>query len=193
MPRIMHTMKAAGALAAAMAAFMPGLAAAADQGACLTRGEAQSLLTYSLPQVIDGAGKRCQASLPATAFLRNHRAELVQRYSGQKTRHWPQAKSAFLKLGSSRDPRMGEIARQLPDESLQPLVDATVSGLVAQAIKPESCGQINLAFDLLAPLPPENTAGLITLFIEIAASADAAASSRSGKSALPDGLAICKK
>ncbi|MBH0113385.1 hypothetical protein I5E68_10540 [Novosphingobium sp. YJ-S2-02] len=178
------------------AALVPGAAMAAQEGAaqqaCLSRAEAQALLTYSLPQVIDGAGQRCQASLPANAYLRAHRAELVQRYTGQKPRHWPQARNAFLKLGERADPRMGEIARQLPDKSLQPLVDATVSGLVAQTIKPDSCPQIDLAISLLAPLPPENTAGLIALFVEIAGDADELTTRQNGKSPLPGGFSICK-
>lgn len=172
-------------------ALCPALATAATP-ACLTRGEARSVLTYSLPQVIDGTAKRCRQALPADSFLSSHGQEVVQRYSGPRDQYWPQARSAFLKLSRSRDETFGSVAAQLPDDTLKPLVDATVSGLVAQSIHLESCDEIDLAINLLAPLPPQNTAGLIALFIEIAANTNSLANESTGKRASLRGLSICK-
>lgn len=184
--------KLGAAALAATALFCPSLASAAE-AVCLTRAEASAMLTYALPQVIDGTAKRCQPALPANAFLSTHGQQIVQRYSNGRDQYWPQARSAFLKLSSGRDPAFGSIAAALPDDTLKSLADVTVSSLIAQSIKLESCRKIDVAIDLLSPLPPQNTAGLIALFIEIAARTDTIVPQQAaGASALPGGLAICK-
>jgi len=181
--------------------LVPGLAEAA-QPVCLTRTEAKSLFAYALPQVIDGAGQRCAQTLPQDAYIRRHGKELVARYSGQKDRYWPGARTAFLKLGAKKDNQFGQIASQLPDESLRPLVDVTVSGLVSQAIPLDACEKIDLALDLLSPLPPENTASLVALLVEVTAKVDKAlpprtdneqtGAAKTSKGPIPGGLTICK-
>ncbi len=165
---------------------VPGIASA--QQSCLTKAEAHSLFGYALPQVISGTSKRCAQVLPSDSFLRSHGAELVTRYSAQKARYWPEAKAAFLKLGQSKDAQVGQFARNLPDESLQPLVDITVEGLVSQELPLKSCDKVDLALDLLSPLPPENTASLIALLIEATSKADDVAP---GKTKL-GGFSLCK-
>lgn len=172
-------------------ALTPSLAGAAEV-ACLTRSEAKSLFGYALPQVIEGTGQRCAQALPANAFLRQHGPEMVARYSGHKDRYWPGARAAFLKLSSKQENQLGLSVDKLPDESLRPILDLTVSGLVAQAIPLESCEKIDLAVDLLSPLPPENTAGLIALLIDVTAKAKKAMPSPSGKTAATARLTICK-
>ncbi|MBT0671036.1 hypothetical protein HT136_21930 [Novosphingobium profundi] len=189
--RLPTSLRSAARTCALALALCPALASAAAP-ACLSRAEARSVLTYSLPQVIDGTAKRCRQALPANAYLTTHGQEIVQRYSGQRETYWPQARSAFLKLSNSRDQNMGAIAAQLPDETLKPLVDATVSGLVAQSIHLESCEEIDLAINLLAPLPPQNTAGLIALFIEVAAHSDLASGRGGQQPSTLRGLSICK-
>ncbi|WP_324695285.1 hypothetical protein [Novosphingobium sp. RL4] len=180
--RKMLTLAAVSALA-----ILPGVASA-QQSACLTKVEARSLFGYALPQVISGTSKRCAQVLPSDSYLRNHGAELVARYTAQKSRYWPEAKIAFLKLGEGKDAQVGQFARNLPDESLRPLVDITVEGMVSQGLPLKSCDKVDLALDLLSPLPPENTAGLIALLIEVTSKADEVAP---GKAKL-GGFTLCK-
>lgn len=186
-----RTLRLATAFAASIAASLPGIASA-TQPVCLSKAEARSLLTYALPQVISGTSKRCQATLPANSFLRQHGNELSARYAAQKARYWPAAKAAFLKVSNTQSVQVGQFARNLPDESLQPLVDITVEGMISQNIKPESCDDIDLAIDLLSPLPPENTAGLIALFVEIGAEAGQQAARSPDRPASLAGFAICE-
>ncbi|MCT2399580.1 hypothetical protein [Novosphingobium mangrovi (ex Huang et al. 2023)] len=151
--------------------FAPGVAAAA-QPVCLTHAEATSLLTYALPQAINGTAARCAQVLPANAFLRRHGGELAARYAGQKDKYWPQAKPAFLKtLGPDGDVSANTV-RNLPDDRMRQIVDIFVEGLVSQQIALKSCNKLDLAIDLLSPLPPENTAGLIALTMEVASNAE---------------------
>lgn len=183
--------RVATAVAASLSALAPGIASAA-QPVCLSKTETRSLLTYALPQVISGTAKRCQSVLPANSFLRRHSGELAARYGAQKARYWPDAKAAFLKMSDAKDPQVGQFARNLPDESMQPLVDIAVEGMISQNIKLESCEDIDLAIDLLSPLPPENTAGLIALFVEIGAEAGRHAARMSDRPANLGGFAICE-
>lgn len=154
----------------ALLVIAPGIASAAEP-ICLTKREATSLIAYALPQAINGTAKRCAATLPADSFLRAHGAELAARYGTQKDRYWPQAKPALLKaLGGNSD--TARLTANLPDENLRQMADVFVEGLVSQRIALKSCDKLDVAIDLLSPLPPENAAGLIALSIEVASTAN---------------------
>lgn len=168
---------------AALLAIVPGVAQAAAP-VCLTRTEATGLVAYSLPQVIRGSGNRCQTTLPAGSFLPANARSMAQRYEAQKAGYWPQAKQAFLKVGSARDPGMAQVFRQMPDDLLQQLLDVAVEGIIVQAIPLTSCGTIDTAASLLAPLPPENLAGVIALAMEVGKKAEPAKGAA--------GITICK-
>ena len=154
--------------AAALLAGLPGVASAAEP-VCLTHDEATALIAYALPQAIDGTAKRCAAVLPPKAFLRQHGSELASRYAGQKDKYWPQAKPAFMKaLG----PDAARTVGGLPDDTTRQLADTFVEGFVSQRIALKSCDKLDIAFGLLSPLPPQNTAGLIALTMEVASKAE---------------------
>jgi len=186
---MMIMQKPATVVVAAMLALFPGLASAADS-ACLTKAEASSLVTYALPEAITAAGERCRTTLPANAFLPTQGARLAARYGVQKEKSWPAAKSAFLKLstsGKDNGQASGFIA-QMPDPSLRTIVDAAVEGGVSQAIPLKACGKLDLAVDLLSPLPPENMAGIVTLIVDLVGERATRAGSQSAKTPIP----ICK-
>lgn len=157
--------------AATALALVPGIATAAEP-VCLTKSEATSLIAYALPQAINGTAKRCAATLPADSYLRRHGAELASRYGAQKDKYWPQARPALMKALSAKGGNTTDLTRNLPDESLRQLADVFVEGFVEQRIATKSCGKLDVAIDLLSPLPPENTAGLIALTIEVASATD---------------------
>jgi hypothetical protein len=154
-----------------VAALTPGFAMAAEP-VCLTKKEATALIAYALPQAINGTAKRCAPSLPADAFLRRQGPQLATRYAGQKNRYWPQAKPAFMKTLGAEGSGSANMVANLPDETVRQLADVFVEGFVSQRIAPKSCTKLDLAIDLLSPLPPENTAGLIALTLEVASTAD---------------------
>lgn len=149
----------------------PGIAMAAEP-VCITKKEATALIAYALPEAINGTAKRCAASLPADAFLRRQGPQLASRYAGQKNRYWPTARPAFLKTLGAEGSGSADMMRNLPDETMRQLADVFVEGFVSQRIAPKSCTKLDLAIDLLSPLPPENTAGLIALTLDVAGTAD---------------------
>jgi hypothetical protein len=164
-------MQALAKTIAFVAALTPGLAMAAEP-VCLTKKEATALIAYALPQAINGTAKRCAPSLPADAFLRRQGPQLATRYAGQKNRYWPQAKPAFMKTLGAEGSGSAQMVANLPDETVRQLADVFVEGFVSQRIAIKSCTKLDLAIDLLSPLPPENTAGLIALTLDVASTAD---------------------
>lgn len=156
----------------AFAIAMTPCAAMAAQPVCITKAEATSLISYALPQAINGTAKRCAPSLPANSFLRTQGTALANRYAAQKGQYWVKAKPAFMKAMSAQNDGSSNMMAGLPDETLRQLADVFVEGFVSQRIATKSCKQLDLAIDLLSPLPPENTAGLIALTLDAAGSAD---------------------
>lgn len=150
--------------AAAAAAMLPGLAAAAEPP-CLTAGEFTSLATYALPSVITGAAQRCTAALSPDAFLKTDGAGLAAHYGASKEAAWPGAKAAFLKIAGGNDAGAGNLVKGLSDSSMQQIVDTAIAAKVADALPVEHCGTVSHLLQLLAPLPPESTAGVIALAV----------------------------
>lgn len=143
-------------------ATLPGIATAAEPP-CLTAAEFTALSSYGLPSIIRGTAQRCAATLPAKAYLRRNGAQLAERYAGAKPAAWPGAKAAFLKLSSGTNSEAAEVIRNLPDSTLQPMVDGLIEGMIEQRIPSDRCDAIDRVVRLLSPLPPESTAELIAL------------------------------
>lgn len=142
----------------------PGLARAAEPP-CLTAGEFAALAGYAMPSVINGTAQRCAATLGPDAFLRKSGSELSGRYAARKPVAWPGAKAAFLKLSASTNADANRLFTQMPDPSLQQVVDAMLEGMVSQQIPLDRCATIDKVVGLLSPLPPENTAELVALAV----------------------------
>ncbi len=157
--------------------------AAANAEGCLSEGEVGALVGYALPSVLDGAMKACRPHLASNGFFATRGGEFVTRYAARKNTNWPVAKTAFFKLGGTKADKMGETIKALPDSALQPFVEAMVSEMVGGEIKPDQCTAIERGVRLLSPLPPENTAELITFVVVLA---------DKPKNGKPSSLPICK-
>ena len=155
-------------IAAAFLTMASGTAQAAEPP-CLTASEFTSLANYAMPSIISGTSQRCATTLGPDAYLRKSGNELVARYSRQKPANWPGAKTAFLKLSSTASNDAEKLMRDMPDTSLQPMLDAMMEGMVAQQIPLDRCDIIDRAVRLLAPLPPESSAELIALVVGLGA------------------------
>ncbi|MET1754540.1 hypothetical protein ABVV53_03575 [Novosphingobium sp. RD2P27] len=157
-------MRKFAAACAAILAICPALAQAAQP--CLTPAEASSLTAFALPSAITGTTKRCAPTLGNGSFLRSGGSELAGRYSARRSQNWPAAKAAFLKMGKGNE--SSAMLANLPDPSLQQMLDALIEGMVAQQIPLEHCGEIDRVVGLLAPLPPQSTAELISIVFGLA-------------------------
>lgn len=151
----------------AIAALGTADVAAAQEPACLSEREVTSLVTYALPVVMEGTMKTCGPQLSPQGFFATQGASLVQRYAARKSAAWPGAKAALIKLGGNDD-KMKDVVANLSDEALQPFAEGIVSAMVTKGIKPGQCKAIERGARLLSPLPPENTAELVTFILVLA-------------------------
>ena len=135
--------------------------AAAEAKPCLTALEAQALITAIMPDVFQQVGRTCSSVLPESATLRGGLPPLVARYQAPADLAWPQALAALGKIG-------GKDVEGVDPRLLRPMMGPMMATAIAEDIKPADCPTIDRAVQLLAPLPPANTAGLVVLFAELA-------------------------
>jgi len=146
---------------AAIALWM-GMAATSAQAAaeeakpCLTETEAHALITAVLPDIIQQIGRTCSGVLPENAILRGGLPPFVARYQAPADLAWPQALNALTKIG-------GKDVAGVDPKLLRPMMGPMIATAIADDIKPRDCPTINRAIELMAPLPPANTAGLVVL------------------------------
>lgn len=130
---------------------------------CLTRAEAEGLMTYSLPSIVRAMSGKCAAALPATAPLIQAGNVTAARYQPDADTAFPTAKLAFDKLAGTK---MSEI---IGDAGTQKLIGHTISTGVASKIQAKDCGTIDRILDILQPLPAKNMAMLFTAILELGA------------------------
>jgi hypothetical protein len=158
-------MKGLGAAVAASLALVATAGNAAQPVAqgkpCLQPAEANALLLAMTPDALQATVALCSKTLPANAYLSARGTALVARYRGPAEAAKPDAARAFAKMvpeaGAMGEGMFGTIAGPM------------IGQLIAEEVKPESCGRINQMLELLDPLPPENLSRLIVAILEMTA------------------------
>ena len=158
-------MKRIAAVAAFAVLVFP---AAAQARPDLTPEATQAAVRYALPHLLAGVRSTCGPKLSPNGYLAKNGASLLDRYSQGAEAAWPAARVALMTLGGEKNADMANMLGQMPDAALKPFVDATISSMVATKLKAEDCGDIERGLELLAPLPPENIAGLAGFLLEMA-------------------------
>jgi len=151
------------AAACALWLGMGATTAATAAGPCLRGPEVESLAAVALPDLIRGAGVACLNTLPPEALVRQPSSELVQRYQAAADAAWPAARAA---LGRVAPP---EIAGLLNSDLVRPMLTSLITAALIGKVKPGDCRAIDRASNLLAPLPPQNTAGLVGMVLQLVA------------------------
>jgi len=127
----------------------------AAQTRCITTPEAEAMTLVALPDIIQQTGIVCAARLPATSLLRRTDSDFLGRYQAAADRAWPNARAAIVKLS---DPMIDSL---LQSDFARPLLTAALAPVLVGRINPADCGTIDRFVTQLAPLPPQNTAGVI--------------------------------
>ncbi|WP_420382939.1 hypothetical protein [Novosphingobium sp.] len=146
----------------ALVALGSATAAQAASDSCMTPAELNATLVYALPSVIDATAQFCRPVLARDGYLASQGAGLSARYRMGQAGAWPVARAAVLKIAGGG---LGKFAALLPDGTLQDMASGYVQQFVVQGVHPGDCADIESALALMAPLPPENTAGLIALVV----------------------------
>lgn len=170
-------MKKAAALLAFAALVLPAAAQAKND---LSPAAMQAAVRYSLPHLLSGVRATCGPKLSPKGYLATQGDALLARFSQGSEDAWPAARTALLQMAAKEEKGMGQMLGQMPDAALKPFVDATISAMVASKLKLENCSDVERGLELVAPLPPENIAGLVGFFIEMAEREDRAKGAKSG-------------
>jgi hypothetical protein len=148
---------------------LPASATAQAAGkSCLTRVEAEGLMTYNMPAMVRGISSKCATVLPATAPLVQAGTVTAARYQPDADKAWPVAKTAFDKVAGVK---MSEL---IGDAGIQKLMETTISTGLASSVKTKDCATIDRILDILQPLPAKNMAMLITAMLELGSQGDKA-------------------
>ncbi|HMT45105.1 MAG TPA: hypothetical protein PKA59_11155 [Chakrabartia sp.] len=159
-------MKTLPALALSLAALsLPVPALAQSAKPCMTAGEAQGLVTFALPDLLQAVAKTCKTSLAPTAYLSRSGDDLVGRYRETAEGSWPVAKAAIVKIAG----KDGAMMAALPDEATKALISAGISTELSKSVKPTSCQMVSDVMEQLAPLPPQNMSNLLGIILEAVA------------------------
>lgn len=150
-----RTLLIAGALA------LPGPAMAQAAKPCLTPAEAEGLVTFALPSLLDGISKQCAPSLPATASLSQSGKLIAAKYQADADRAWPVASAAFDKISGMK------MANAMGEAGLRGLLQGALSAGMGEQIKPKDCVTVDRFVDILQPLPASNMARLVVAFLEL--------------------------
>lgn len=155
-----------------LAALAAPVAATAQTNACLTPREGEAVLLYLAPDLLAQATRTCAPVLGASAYLRRN-PDLGRRYMDASADAWPTARAGIAKVAGP------DVAPLLDSAFAAPAVSSLVAPLVAQEIKAADCPQIDRILSLVAPLPPQNIAGIAVAFLQLANDRDRKAGRRS--------------
>ncbi len=143
-------------------------AAQTDTRPCISSAENEALVAYVMPELVGALGSRCVKVLPANAFLVGKRSDaLQQRLKPQAEKAWPRAKKVttrFVGFGLPVDGPFEEVAKAAMARS--------AATLIAQGFDAEQCRIADRLLTELAPLPPENLARVMALFLEVGSGAN---------------------
>jgi hypothetical protein len=130
--------------------------------ACLTRAQVSDVTLFALPVILDALAAKCRPSLPANAYLLNGGHALSERIALNSAQHWQGAMAAMKTFGDKKMPE------GISADTARSLVRDVMTSEMLKTTTPAQCVKINEAAELLAPLPPENIARLMSLGLEIA-------------------------
>ena len=147
-------------------------AQAADVAArqCVTPEEASGLILALAPDALKAVGKACEATLPATALLRQTDGPFLRKYQAEVERAGPLADAAVMKMVGGRDKKAAAV---LGGGGVRAMMSAMLMPKLAAGIKPRDCLLIERIASALEPLPPQNMTDLVVTILQ-ASNADRA-------------------
>lgn len=141
---------------------------------CVSRGDAEALITSVLPDLIDDVGHICETALPPGALLRQTSGAFIAKYRAEADIAWPRAQAGLHRLvGDSADLLSGSLGR--------PLLGTLLAPIVTRNVLPSDCGSLERIANLIQPLPAANAA---PLFVQVLQLTDAKRRDRTSKPVL---------
>ncbi|MEL6541965.1 MAG: hypothetical protein AAFQ34_11240 [Pseudomonadota bacterium] len=144
--------------------------AAQAQQACITLEDAADTVVYLTPIAYDGALRSCKSELPDDSFLSSDDGKaFADKFRAQQDAAWPGTFRAVqvMMAGDAENDGMAQMIGSMEPEQLRPFADALIGQLIAEEIKPDTCGKIDRGVELLSPLPAENVGGLVSFALDL--------------------------
>ena len=161
------------AAAALAAASLSGVAASAiPRLPDMSGDEASALAVYAMPGFIAAARQTCADVLSPNGFLAMQGPGLAQRYAAEQNAAWPVARSALLRIATTKAPNQAKTFATLPDNAIRPLADALIQQELAAQIHPHSCRNIQRLAEAISPLDPIDASRVLGVLFDIAATSD---------------------
>lgn len=159
----------------ALAALTTSQAAQAQQ-ACITLDDAADTVTYLMPLAYTSVVKNCKNEFSADSFLPSADGRaFIDKFRAKQDENWPGTYRAIELMVASQggeDDSMAQIFGQMKPDDLRPFADAFIGQMLAEEIKPDSCGTIDRGVELLSPLPVENVGGLVSFILDLVGAED---------------------
>ena len=146
--------------AALISAFVASSAATAAEP-CLQPREAEDLVVFVLPALMDAMARKCSPLLPANATLSRSGTTLAARYRLDSNAAWPNAKLAFDKISG------GGTLSFLSEDVNRAVIEQASSAAIVAEFKTKDCTVVDRFVGALSPLPARNVAQLVSLLMEI--------------------------
>ena len=140
--------------------------------ACITSSEIDGFVGYILPAVLDKVSVSCAAHVGNKGYMKTRLPALIEQLNGNRDAAWPAARSAFIKLGGSKDPKGVEAMTSLPDAALRPVVDQVFAEEFGQKVPPAACQDVEDVLAAIEPLPAENTVRVVSVVLGMAGRGD---------------------
>ena len=156
-----RTLRFVGGLVALFGATAAQAQGLALNGACLPRADAEALVVFALPSLVEGVATKCAPTLPAAATLRTEATNMAERYGPEAERAWPKARAAFERLSDET------ITELFGEEVTRTMIEVGMVALIVERIAVKDCATIDAAMGALAPLPARNVARLVTVAIDV--------------------------
>jgi hypothetical protein len=160
-------MKSRGWLAAGTAMAMLAMPSQAVAQTCVTRAEIAGMMGYAMPAVIGAVRDSCAPHLSDDAFLAAGVEAMIEGYRAVQADNWPVARVAFMKFGDQDGETDAAAMAQMPDELLQPLVEAMISTMIEGQIKPGSCRDVDTLVASLAAMSPKQTSDFMAAILAL--------------------------
>ncbi|MGY6551905.1 MAG: hypothetical protein ACXIT4_08415 [Erythrobacter sp.] len=159
--------------ALALVAMTQAQAAQAQQ-ACVAPADIGDTVVYAMPIAYDAARTACAGRFAKNGFVARGGEQFIAQFRSRQNAAWPGAFRTMQMLladegagSKAGDLDLLALAKSLPENSLRPFIDGLMGQLIAEEIKPDSCGQIERGMELLSPLPVDNVVGLLGFVAEL--------------------------
>ena len=131
---------------------------------CLTSTEIQAGFQMLLPGVLHAVSEACMPKLSGTSFFATGGEAMIAGYDAAGETASPVALAAIERLSAESDEV--NLPESIDPAMLSVMMSAILGPVLAEKLDPEACNYIDRAVGQLAPLPPENLAGLFAVGVE---------------------------